>query len=183
MLRYTAASKIGNSVISLLWQLQCRCNPDHNKFSSYCNTTVVAIFPKLCLWRRSLCSNLGGISLEKQYRATLKSTSPQWIKNLNPDTVVWHWSGDALFWTFQLTIAWMSNIKLKTNCICLGLQASKCDTVSRMWHSKRGGGRTDRFSHILLPRRRKCFARERVPLKFVLCLLPRNTFVIMAHLH
>ena len=30
--RYTAASKIGNSVISLLWQLRCRCNPDHNNF-------------------------------------------------------------------------------------------------------------------------------------------------------
>ena len=33
--RYTAASRIGNSVISLLWQLGCRCNPDHNKFSSF----------------------------------------------------------------------------------------------------------------------------------------------------
>ena len=63
--RYTAASKIGNSVISLLWQLRCRCNPDHNKFSSLSNTTVVAIFPNLCLWRRSLCSNLqGGIDPE-----------------------------------------------------------------------------------------------------------------------
>ena len=70
--RYTAASKIGNSVISLLWQLQCHCNPDHKRFSSLSNTTVVAIFPKLCLWRRSLCSNLGGIGLEKLYRATLK---------------------------------------------------------------------------------------------------------------
>ena len=70
--RYTAASKIGNSVISLLWQLRCHCNPDHNKFSSLSNTTVVAIFPKLCLWRRSLCSNLGGIGPEKLYRATLK---------------------------------------------------------------------------------------------------------------
>ena len=69
--RYTAASKIGKSVISLLWQLRCRCNPDHNKFSSLSNTTVVAIFPKLCLWRRSLCSNLGGIGPEKLYRATL----------------------------------------------------------------------------------------------------------------
>ena len=72
VLSYTAATKIGNSVISLLWQLQCRCNPDHNKFSSLSDTTVVAIFPKLCLWRRSLCSNLGGIGLEKLYRATLK---------------------------------------------------------------------------------------------------------------
>ena len=70
--RYTAASKIGNSVISLLWQLQCRCNRDHNKFSSLSNTTGVAIFPKLCLWRRSLCSNLRGIGPEKRYRATLK---------------------------------------------------------------------------------------------------------------
>ena len=69
--RYTAASKIGNSVISLLSQLRCRCNPDHNRFSSSSNTTVVAIFPKLCLWRRSLCSNLGGTDPEKLYRATL----------------------------------------------------------------------------------------------------------------
>ena len=71
--RYTAASKIGNSVISLLWQLRCRCNPDHNKFSFLSNTTVVAIIPNLCLWRRSLCSNLGGIDPEKLYRATLKA--------------------------------------------------------------------------------------------------------------
>ena len=71
MPRNTAASKIGNSVISLLWQLRCRCNLDHNKFSSLSNTTVVAIFPKLRFWRRSLCSNLGGIDPEKLYRATL----------------------------------------------------------------------------------------------------------------
>ena len=70
--RYTAAGKIGNSVISLLWQLWCRCNPDHNKFSSSSNTTVVEIFPKLCLWRLSLCSNLGGMGPKKLYRATLK---------------------------------------------------------------------------------------------------------------
>ena len=58
--------------MSLLWQLRCHCNPDHNKFSSLSNTTAVAIFPKLCLWRRSLCSNLGGIGPEKLYRATLR---------------------------------------------------------------------------------------------------------------
>ena len=61
--RYIAASKIGNSVISLLWQLRCCCKPDHNKFSSLSKTTVVAIFPNLCLWRRSLCSSLGGIDI------------------------------------------------------------------------------------------------------------------------
>ena len=71
--RYTAASKIGNSVISLLWQLRCHCNPDHNKFSSLSNTTVVTIFPTLCLWQRSLCSNLGGIGPEELYQATLKT--------------------------------------------------------------------------------------------------------------
>ena len=60
--RYIAASKIGNSVISLLWQLRCRCNPDHNKFSSLSNTTVVEFFPNLCLWRRILCPNLEGIT-------------------------------------------------------------------------------------------------------------------------
>ena len=58
--RNTAASKIDKLY-----------NPDHNKFSSLSNTTVVAIFPKLCLWRSSLCSNLGGIDPEKLYRATL----------------------------------------------------------------------------------------------------------------
>ena len=39
--------KIGNGVISLLWQLRCHCSPD-----------VVAIFPNVCLRRRSLCSDL-----------------------------------------------------------------------------------------------------------------------------
>ena len=41
--RNTAASKIGDGVISLLWQLRCHCKPDHNKFSPSF-TTVVAIF-------------------------------------------------------------------------------------------------------------------------------------------
>ena len=42
--RNPAASKIGNGVISLLWQLRCHCNPDHNKFSSLSNTIMVAFF-------------------------------------------------------------------------------------------------------------------------------------------
>ena len=79
--RYTAASKIGNSVISLLWQLRCHCNPDHNKFSSLSNTTVVSIFPKLCLWRRSLCSNLGGVDPQKLYRATLSKMELHFINS------------------------------------------------------------------------------------------------------
>ena len=32
---------------------------------------MVAIFPNLCFWQGSLCSNLGGIDPEKLYRATL----------------------------------------------------------------------------------------------------------------
>ena len=32
---------------------------------------MVSIFSNLCLWRRSVCSNLGGIDLENLYRATL----------------------------------------------------------------------------------------------------------------
>ena len=63
--RNTSVSKIGSSVISLLWQLRCHCHPDHNKFSSLSNTIVVAIFPNRCLWRLSLCSNLAGIDPEK----------------------------------------------------------------------------------------------------------------------
>ena len=61
--RNHAASKIGNRVISLLCRLRCHCHPDHNKFSSLSNTTVVSIFPR---------SNVGGIDLEKLYRATLR---------------------------------------------------------------------------------------------------------------
>ena len=38
-------------------------------FIFICTTTVVGIFPNVCLWRRSLCSNLAGIDPEKLYRA------------------------------------------------------------------------------------------------------------------
>ena len=69
--RNTAESKWGKGVISLLWELRCNCNPDNNNFSPLSNTTVVATFPILCLWRRSLCSNLGDIDPEKLYQATL----------------------------------------------------------------------------------------------------------------
>ena len=89
MPRNTAASKIGNGVISLLWQLRCHCNPHHNKFSSLSNTTVVLIFLNLCLWRRSLPSNLGGIDPEKLYRATLTS-------HLSP-SATWHKQGAYSF--------------------------------------------------------------------------------------
>ena len=41
--RNKAASKIGNGVISLQWQLRCRCNTDHDKFSSLSDTAVVVI--------------------------------------------------------------------------------------------------------------------------------------------
>ena len=47
--RNTSESKIGKGVISLLWQLRCHCNPDHNKFSSLSNKTEQAIFPDFCL--------------------------------------------------------------------------------------------------------------------------------------
>ena len=43
---------------------------------------VVSIF-ELCLWRHSLCSNLGGIDPEKLYRATLR----QALEKLEEQTV------------------------------------------------------------------------------------------------
>ena len=43
---------------------------------------MVSIFPNLCLWRRSLRSNLGGIDLEKLYRATLISVRNQFAFQL-----------------------------------------------------------------------------------------------------
>ena len=49
--------KIGNGVISLLWQLQCHCNLDHDKFSS-------------CLFMGTYFMLKLGIDPEKLYRAT-----------------------------------------------------------------------------------------------------------------
>ena len=46
LLRNTAARKIGNGVILLLWQLGRVCNPDQNNFSFF--TAVVVISPNLC---------------------------------------------------------------------------------------------------------------------------------------
>ena len=46
--RNTAARKISNGVISLLWQLRCNSNADHNKFLSLSNTAVVVFFQNLC---------------------------------------------------------------------------------------------------------------------------------------
>ena len=70
--RYTAASEIGNSVISLLWQLRCHCYHDQlYKFLSLSNTAVLVIFPNLCKWRCMLYPHLGGIDPEKRHRATL----------------------------------------------------------------------------------------------------------------
>ena len=62
--RNIAASIMGNGVISFLWQLRSHCNPDHDKFSSLSNTTVVALFPNVCLWRRSLCSTWQVLTLK-----------------------------------------------------------------------------------------------------------------------
>ena len=39
--RNTAARKIGNGIIPLLWQLRCHWNPYDNQFSSLSNTTVL----------------------------------------------------------------------------------------------------------------------------------------------
>ena len=67
--RNTAAHKIGNGVIPLLWQLRCHWNPYHNKFSSlvqFSNTTVHTPrnFSKSLFIAKSLFSNVGGIDLE-----------------------------------------------------------------------------------------------------------------------
>ena len=71
-----------------LWKLRCHYNPGHNIFSSLsnqdrCKTTVLATFPNLCLWRRSLCSNLEGIDPEKLYRATVLSIYKKFHENDN----------------------------------------------------------------------------------------------------
>ena len=72
MPRNTAASKIDDDAISLLWQLWCHCNLVHNNFLYLSNPAVAVIFLNLCWWQRTLCSNTGGIDPEKKnHRATL----------------------------------------------------------------------------------------------------------------
>ena len=44
-------------------------------FSSLINTIVLTIFPNLCLWRRSLCSDLGDIDPEKTVSSHLTNLS------------------------------------------------------------------------------------------------------------
>ena len=70
--RNTGASKIGNGVISLLWQQRCHCNPDHNKFSSLSFAAVVETFLETFVIG-ILCSNLGGIDPETPYGATFET--------------------------------------------------------------------------------------------------------------
>ena len=69
--RNTAASEIGNGVISLLWQLRCHCNPDDNNFYLYLiqlwwQLFQISVYGDVWRW-----PNLGGIDHEKLYRATL----------------------------------------------------------------------------------------------------------------
>ena len=77
------------NVYIYLWQLWRHCNPCHNKFPSLSNqersnTTVVAMFPNLCFWRRSLSSNFKGIDPEISYRATLKGPLIKMFQNDAP---------------------------------------------------------------------------------------------------
>ena len=75
---------------------RCHCNPDHNKFSSLSNTTVVAIFPSLCLWRRSLFPNLGGIywivssHLKKVGHVSFANTVMSFTRPFLQITYEWH---------------------------------------------------------------------------------------------
>ena len=66
------------------------------KISSLSNTTGVAIFPNLRLWRRSLYSNLGRIDPEKLYQAELKSSAKYRALSTHPSTIFFY----PLFCTF-----------------------------------------------------------------------------------
>ena len=81
-------------------------------------------------------------------RITLKNTSPQWIVHLRPRyrrySQVPLVSG-YLFDSFQLTVTWMSTIKLNTDCICLGHLASN----ARSLHENSQSERAYYWSHII----------------------------------
>ena len=64
--RKTAASIIGDGVISLLRQLWCHCNPNNNKLS---HTIVVAFFLQIFVYGAVVYAQTW--DTEKLYRATL----------------------------------------------------------------------------------------------------------------
>ena len=62
------------------------------------------------------------------------------------DTVWWHWSADTPFDSCQLTVTWMSTIKLNTDCICLGQLASNAQSLQENSQSERA----HYCSHIII---------------------------------
>ena len=66
---------------------------------------MVLIFPVLCLWRRSLPSNLGGIDPEKLYRATLTYITWKFLQDAIRVNVI-----DLGFIFFGFTAQWGLNM-------------------------------------------------------------------------
>ena len=78
-------------------------------------------------------------------RMTLKNTSPQWVVHLSPRYSQVPLVSGYLFDSFQLTVTWMSTIKLNTDCICLGHLASN----ARSLHENSKSERAYYWSHII----------------------------------
>ena len=70
-------------------------------------------------------------------RMTLKNTSPQWVVHLSPRYSQVPLVSGYLFDCFQLTVTWMSTIKLNTDCICLGHLASNARSLDENSQSER----------------------------------------------
>ena len=78
-------------------------------------------------------------------RMTLRNTSPQWVVRLSPRYSQVPLVSGYLFDSFQLTVTWMSTIKLNTDCICLGHLASN----ARSLHENSQSERAYHWSHII----------------------------------
>ena len=78
-------------------------------------------------------------------RITLKNTSPQWVIHLSPRYSQVPLVSGYLFDSFQLTVTWMSTIKLNTDCIYLGHLASN----ARSLHENSQSERAYYWSHII----------------------------------
>ena len=91
--RKTAASKIGDGVSSFLRLFLTLMSVIATLIITNFHLCLIQLwrqfFTNLCLWRRSLCSNLGGIDPEKLYRATLKFSKFAWLKQLDKDLTNW----------------------------------------------------------------------------------------------
>ena len=87
---------MGNGVISLLWQLQCNCNPDHDKFSSFSKGAFLWDDPEQDQW-----SKITRIMVDEMSRWILVQSGFNCCGNFSKCLGLWRRSlCSMIFWSY-----------------------------------------------------------------------------------